>query len=88
MSLLVSSLDIFLLLESRFGVRNMLISAQLRNEMDVGSGNTERFMIDEGFIERNRLLVKCSVLGGHNERFVPPRCLCEVNFCIKIILER
>ncbi|KAM7539816.1 hypothetical protein Aperf_G00000038017 [Anoplocephala perfoliata] len=77
LSSLVSSLDIFLLLESRFGIRNMLINAQLRSSMDTESGNSRKFMIDEGLIERNRLLVKCSVLGGPNERFLPSRGLCE-----------
>nr|CDS33160.2 protein broad minded [Hymenolepis microstoma] len=77
LSAMISSLNIFLLLESRFGIRNMLKSAQLRCSTDADGRYAGKFMIDEGVIERNRLLVKCSVLGGPTERQLPPQCLCE-----------
>ncbi|VDO01287.1 unnamed protein product [Rodentolepis nana] len=79
LSAMISSLNIFLLLESRFGIRNMLKSAQLRCSIDAEGRYSGKFMIDEGVIERNRLLVKCSVLGGPTERRLPPQCLCEHN---------
>ncbi|KAM3174868.1 hypothetical protein ACTXT7_009659 [Hymenolepis weldensis] len=77
LSVMISSLNIFLLLESRFGIRSMLTDAQLRSSVDAEGGYSRKFMIDEGVIERNRLLVKCSVLGGPSERQLPPQCLCE-----------
>ncbi|VDM17033.1 unnamed protein product [Hydatigera taeniaeformis] len=79
LSALLSSLDTFLLLESRFGVRRVLLNAQLQNNLDQEAVEDVQFLIDEGLIERNRLLVKCSLLGGPNERHLPPRSLCEHN---------
>ncbi|KAH9277910.1 Protein broad-minded [Echinococcus granulosus] len=80
LSAIVSSLDTFLLLESQFGIRSMLLNAQLQNSLDQEAVVVDgRFLIDEGLIERNRLLVKCSILGGPNERYLPPRSLCEHN---------
>lgn len=76
LSILVSSLDTFLLIESRYGIRGMLLSAQSQNCADQDDG---RFLLDEGVIERNRILVKCSILGGPYERYLPPRVLCEVS---------
>uniref|UniRef100_A0A5K3ER29 Protein broad-minded n=2 Tax=Mesocestoides corti TaxID=53468 RepID=A0A5K3ER29_MESCO len=79
LSILVSSLDTFLLLESNYGVIAMLLNGQRRSAMaqDNADGTTGRFLIDEGVIERNYLLVKCSVIGGPNERALPPRNLCK-----------
>lgn len=60
----------------------MLLNAQLRNGLDDGEeeevAEDGGFVIDEGLIERNRLLVKCSILGGASERLLPPRGICEV----------
>lgn len=83
---MISSLNIFLLLESRFGIRSMLTGAQRRSSIDTEGGYSGKFMIDEGVIERNRLLVKCSVLGGPSERQLPPQCLCEVRILIKLVV--
>ncbi|KAL5103121.1 Protein broad-minded [Taenia crassiceps] len=78
-SALVASLDTFLLLEWRFGIRRRLLNAQLQNGLDeeVEVAEDGGLVIDEGLIERNRLLVKCSILGGANERLLPPRGICE-----------
>ncbi|KAL5971051.1 Protein broad-minded [Taenia solium] len=79
LSAIVGSLDTFLLLEWRFGIRRMLLNAQLQNGLDEEEEVAEdgEFVIDEGLIERNRLLVKCSILGGASERLLPPRGICE-----------
>lgn len=78
LSAIVGCLDTFLLLEWRFGIRRMLVNAQQRNGLDEKMEEDGGFVIDEGLIERNRLLVRCSILGGATERFVPPRGICEV----------
>ncbi|VDD74316.1 unnamed protein product [Mesocestoides corti] len=64
LSILVSSLDTFLLLESNYGVIAMLLNGQRRSAMaqDNADGTTGRFLIDEGVIERNYLLVNLALI--------------------------
>ncbi|XP_061669175.1 LOW QUALITY PROTEIN: protein broad-minded [Syngnathoides biaculeatus] len=76
LSVLCSSLDCFLLLESQYSICSMLLQSQRDNmaDEDPGEGN---FIIDNVSVERNHALVRVGVVGGPSERRLPPRALQE-----------
>ncbi|TGZ71096.1 hypothetical protein CRM22_002828 [Opisthorchis felineus] len=72
LSCMVSDLNVMLALECRF----RLIDGLLKDHRDAVTSN-ESVQLDAVTIERNYLLVKCNVIGGPDERRIPPRSLCE-----------
>ncbi|GAA53672.1 U4/U6.U5 tri-snRNP-associated protein 1 [Clonorchis sinensis] len=72
LSCMVSDLNVMLALECRF----RLIDGLLKDHRDAVTSN-ESLQLDAVTIERNYLLVKCNVIGGPDERRIPPRSLCE-----------
>ncbi|OON14668.1 hypothetical protein X801_09539, partial [Opisthorchis viverrini] len=72
LSCMVSDLNVMLALECRF----RLIDRLLKEQRDAVTSN-ESVHLDAVTIERNYLLVKCNVIGGPDERRIPPRSLCE-----------
>ncbi|XP_061560030.1 protein broad-minded isoform X1 [Phycodurus eques] len=74
LSVLCSSLDSFLLLESQYSICSMLLQSQRDNvaNQDTGDGS---FIIDNVSVERNHVLVRVAVVGGPSERRLPPRAL-------------
>jgi hypothetical protein len=71
LSVLCSSLDVYLLLEASFKVTEMLLSLQ---EM---SKTEKRFIIDAHSVLRNRILISTHCPGGPNERKLPPHTLVD-----------
>ncbi|VEL15685.1 unnamed protein product [Protopolystoma xenopodis] len=77
LSALAASLDTLLLLELHLQVSERLLKAQRDSRID---GNPEQpVIIDAVSVERNHLLVRLCLMGGPNERYLPPRLLCEVS---------
>lgn len=78
MSVLVSCLDSLCLIESRSGLSAGMLKLQeaCRLADRAGAAVTEkgppRYMIDPLSLARNRLLVAMEVVGGPNERLLPP----------------
>ncbi|XP_057678869.1 protein broad-minded isoform X3 [Corythoichthys intestinalis] len=74
LSVLCSSLDSLLLLESQYSICSMLLQSQRDNVAyrDAGDGS---FIIDSLSVERNHVLVRMAVIGGPSERKLPPRTL-------------
>ncbi|VDM02368.1 unnamed protein product [Schistocephalus solidus] len=75
LSFIVSSLDVFLLLEARFSLLDLLLEEQSACAIEERS---DAYILDAGLVERNYLLAKCNLIGGPTERYLPPRTLCCV----------
>ncbi|XP_049613503.1 protein broad-minded [Syngnathus scovelli] len=78
LSVLCSSLDSFLLLESQYNICNVLLQGQRDNVIDRDGGN-ESFILDNISVERNHVLVRVALVGGPSERRLPPRALRQVS---------
>ncbi|XP_041418668.1 protein broad-minded isoform X1 [Xenopus laevis] len=78
LNVLCCNLDTLLLLESQYKVSDILLNAQRENviESSTGLGN---IIIDALSVERNHILIRVNVIGGPNERVLPPRSLIENN---------
>ncbi|KAG8444599.1 hypothetical protein GDO86_009673 [Hymenochirus boettgeri] len=78
LNVLCCNLDTMLLLESQYQVCEMLLTAQKENIADCSSefGN---IIFDALSVERNHILIRMNVIGGPNERVLPPRSLIESN---------
>ncbi|XP_077408254.1 protein broad-minded isoform X2 [Vanacampus margaritifer] len=74
LSVLCSSLDSFLLLESQYNIRAMLLQCQRDNMADQDAGDGT-FILDNVSVERNHVLVRIAVVGGPSERRLPTRAL-------------
>ncbi|XP_061900849.1 protein broad-minded isoform X1 [Entelurus aequoreus] len=76
LSVLCSSLDSFLLLESQYNICSMLLQSQRENvaDQDASDGSC---IIDNLSVERNHVLVRVALVGGPCERRLPPRALQE-----------
>ncbi|XP_077366165.1 protein broad-minded isoform X2 [Festucalex cinctus] len=74
LSMLCSSLDSFLLLESQYNICTMLLQSQKDNMADQDAGDGT-FILDNMSVERNHVLVRITVIGGPSERRLPPRAL-------------
>ncbi|XP_063951551.1 protein broad-minded-like isoform X3 [Lytechinus pictus] len=72
LSVLVSCLDTFLLLETQYRIWDRLLEAQMNNCMEKGD-----VMVDALSIERTHILVRSYVIGGPRERILPPRSLSD-----------
>ncbi|KAK3086457.1 hypothetical protein FSP39_018719 [Pinctada imbricata] len=70
LSVMVSCLDTFLLLQSQYNFQDKLLTAQSLNE-------ERNIIIDMLSIERNYVLVRTYLIGGPTERILPQRCLNE-----------
>ena len=68
-------LDSMLFLQNKYHFQEVLLKMQ-RNSYSEEHGF---FIIDQNSIMRNKLLVMTSLLGGPNERKIPPQTLSEVN---------
>lgn len=64
---LTASLDSMIMLETNYHFQEALLSMQ----MSVG-GSNKVFIIDQCSLKRNQILVQVNLLGGGNERLVPP----------------
>ncbi|KAM4693395.1 protein broad-minded [Discoglossus pictus] len=78
LSVLCCNLDTLLLLESQYNVCDMLLNAQKENctESSTGSRNV---IIDALSVERNHAIIRMNIIGGPNERVLPPRALLQSN---------
>ncbi|XP_077600350.1 protein broad-minded [Stigmatopora nigra] len=74
LSVLCSSLDSLLLLESQYSICSTLLQSQRDNvpDGDAAAGNV---IIDSLSVERNHVLVRVGLIGGPSERRLPPRDL-------------
>lgn len=79
---LTASLDSMIMLETNYHFQEALLSMQ----MSVG-GSNKVFIIDQCSLKRNQILVQVNLLGGGNERLVPPDNVTQVFIC-KNILKR
>jgi len=70
---MISSLDCLLFLQTRFGFQEALLRAQRENVRE--DGDDDGVILDMLSLERNYILVKSYVVGGPNERVLPPRTL-------------
>ncbi|PVD21206.1 hypothetical protein C0Q70_19375 [Pomacea canaliculata] len=73
LSVMVSCLDTYLLLQSQYKFEKVLLDAQAANKPE----DRDEIIIDMLSVERNYILVKCHLLGGPSERIIPPRTLVE-----------
>ncbi|XP_054617419.1 protein broad-minded [Dunckerocampus dactyliophorus] len=76
LSVLCSSLDSFLLLESQYGICSMLLQSQRENVADQDASGRS-CIVDSLSVERNHVLVRVALVGGPSERRLPPRALQE-----------
>ena len=72
----VVSLNSMLFLQSKYQFQELLLKMQ----QNAYSEERGFFIIDQNSIKRNRLLVMTRLLGGPNERKIPPQTLLEVIF--------
>ena len=76
MSVLVSCLDSLCLIESRSGLSAGMLKLQEACRLEDGGAGKEKgapgYMVDPLSLARNRLLVAMEVVGGPNERRLPP----------------
>ncbi|KAJ3052354.1 hypothetical protein HK097_006475 [Rhizophlyctis rosea] len=73
LSLIMSSLDSFLLMEATFQFKDLL--TKLQRQVRIRRGRTpdlDVFVVDENSLLRNYILVTLSVTGGPGERTLPP----------------
>ncbi|KAJ3128808.1 hypothetical protein HK100_008957 [Physocladia obscura] len=68
LSLLTSSLDSFILLESKFSFQTSLLKQQEEIRLD---HECDEFIIDHNSLLRNKILVATYLMGGPNERHIP-----------------
>uniref|UniRef100_A0A1X7VFX6 Uncharacterized protein n=2 Tax=Amphimedon queenslandica TaxID=400682 RepID=A0A1X7VFX6_AMPQE len=73
-SILTTSLDSFVLLDTQFSLRETIASFQHACRLE----NNE-YIIDACSVERNRLLVSSSCIGGPKERLLPPHTLTTIS---------
>ncbi|XP_070203121.1 protein broad-minded-like isoform X1 [Littorina saxatilis] len=71
LSVMVSCLDSYLLLQSQYKFEKVLLNAQAQCKTDGRDG----IIVDMLSVERNYILVRCHLLGGPTERILPPRSL-------------
>ncbi|XP_074644785.1 protein broad-minded-like [Tubulanus polymorphus] len=71
LSVMVTCLDTYLLLNHQYKLQNMLLKFQSEN---VREGDPD-IIIDMLSVERNYILVKTYLIGGPNERLIPARTL-------------
>ncbi|XP_069580309.1 protein broad-minded [Brachyistius frenatus] len=76
LSVLCCNLDSFLLLESQYNIRPMLLQSQKDNVSDPDAEDGG-FIIDSLSVERNHVLVRVSAVGGPSERTLPSRAIDE-----------
>uniref|UniRef100_A0AAY4BMH9 Protein broad-minded n=1 Tax=Denticeps clupeoides TaxID=299321 RepID=A0AAY4BMH9_9TELE len=74
LSVMCCSLDSLLLLETQFGLRDVLLQNQ-RDNVTESPEAPGTFIIDGLSVERNHILVRMSIIGGPSERRLPPRVL-------------
>ncbi|XP_012936761.1 protein broad-minded [Aplysia californica] len=73
LSVMVSCLDTYLLLQSQYKFQEFLLAEQEANKVE----DSERFICDVLSVERNYILVKTFLIGGPTERTLPSRTLEE-----------
>lgn len=73
LSSMVSCLDTFLLMQSKFHFQETMLRLQESQTLDTGS-----YIIDNCSVERNQILVRTYSIGGPTERIIPPRNLTKV----------
>ncbi|KAL8584561.1 hypothetical protein ACOMHN_016880 [Nucella lapillus] len=71
LSVMVSCLDTYLLLQSQYKFEKVLLAAQALNRAE----GRDEVIVDMLSVERNYILLKCHLLGGPSERIMPPRSL-------------
>eukprot|EP00795_Rhopilema_esculentum_P012331 gene12331-2980_t len=72
LSSLVSCLDTFLLIQSKYHFQETLLMLQESQKIDNG-----QFIIDNCGVERNQILVRTFSIGGPTERIIPGRTLAK-----------
>ncbi|CAH1778672.1 unnamed protein product [Owenia fusiformis] len=75
LSAMVSSLDVFLLLQTQYDIHNVLLTGQEANCPEDRQGE---IIVDMLSLERNYILVKSYLIGGPSERIIPPRELTQI----------
>eukprot|EP00794_Sanderia_malayensis_P005435 gene5435-6114_t len=73
LSSLVTCLDTFLLLQSKYGFQEILLRLQASNKLD----DDANYIIDNCSVERNQILVRTYIIGGPTERVIPARTLTQ-----------
>lgn len=73
LSVMVSCLDTYLLLQSQYKFEKMLLNAQAHCKAEGRDG----IIVDMLSVARNYILVKCHLLGGPTERILPSRDLLQ-----------
>ncbi|XP_041376240.1 protein broad-minded-like isoform X2 [Gigantopelta aegis] len=76
LSVMISCLDTFLLMQSQYKFQEVLLRAQAANKFD-----SDKIIVDMLSVERNYILVKTYLVGGPFERVVPPKSLPEGKVC-------
>ncbi|CAG2217906.1 unnamed protein product [Mytilus edulis] len=71
LSVMISCLDTYLLLQSQYKFQDVLLTSQAENH----TKDREEIIIDMLSIERNYVLVRAFLIGGPSERILPPRGL-------------
>ncbi|XP_052817688.1 protein broad-minded-like isoform X1 [Mya arenaria] len=71
LSVLVSCLDSFLLLQSQYQIQEKLLAAQTDNQ--AANKNHKEIIVDMLSVERNNILVRSYLIGGPSERVLPNR---------------
>ncbi|CAL1530647.1 unnamed protein product [Lymnaea stagnalis] len=74
LSVMVSCLDTYLLIQSQYKFQEFLLQEQEQNKPE----DSEAFITDLLSVERNYILVKTYLIGGPTERVLPSRNLEEV----------
>ncbi|XP_010129410.1 PREDICTED: protein broad-minded, partial [Buceros rhinoceros silvestris] len=74
LNVLCCELNTLLLLETRYKVSQVLLTAQEENVTETSEGPGD-FIIDGLSVERNHVLVRINTIGGPQERILPSRVL-------------
>ncbi|XP_042525329.1 protein broad-minded [Dipodomys spectabilis] len=76
LSVVCCDLDTLLLLEAQYQISQILLHAQEENLLETSESHRE-FIIDGLSVERNHVLVRINLIGGPQERILPPRMLAK-----------
>ncbi|XP_053402163.1 protein broad-minded-like isoform X2 [Mercenaria mercenaria] len=75
LSVMISCLDSFLLLQSQYRIQEFLLAAQTDNQINK---DQKDIIVDMLSVERNNILVRTYLIGGPSERVLPSRHIDDI----------